>query len=53
VVSGILGGLDSVVMEDNQVILDPNSNLGLFLLRCILTFNLLSFEVLLYSCSWS
>lgn len=41
---GILGGLDSVVMEDNQVILDPNSNLGLFLRRCILTFNLLSFE---------
>lgn len=41
---GILGGLDSVVMEDNQVILDPNSNLGLFLRRCILTLNLLSFE---------
>lgn len=41
---GILGGLDSVVMEDNQVILDPNSNLGLFLRRCILTFNLISFE---------
>lgn len=41
---GILGGLDLAVMEDNQVILDPNSNLGLFLRRCILTFNLLSFE---------
>ncbi|KAL3596744.1 hypothetical protein D5086_008381 [Populus alba] len=41
---GILGGLDLAVMEDNQVILDPNSNLGLFLRRCILTLNLLSFE---------
>ncbi|KAJ4828800.1 hypothetical protein Tsubulata_010814 [Turnera subulata] len=41
---GVLGGSDSVIMEDNQVILDPSSNLGLFLRRCILAFNLLSFE---------
>ncbi|GKV15440.1 hypothetical protein SLEP1_g26231 [Rubroshorea leprosula] len=41
---GILGGLDSGVVEDDQIILDPNSNLGLFLRRCILAFNLLSFE---------
>ncbi|KAB2613314.1 anaphase-promoting complex subunit 5 [Pyrus ussuriensis x Pyrus communis] len=31
-------------MRDDQVILDPNSNLGMFLRRCILAFNLLSFE---------
>ncbi|KAK6259408.1 hypothetical protein SCA6_013882 [Theobroma cacao] len=41
---GILGGPDSGVMEDDQVILDPNSNLGMFLRRCILAFNLLTFE---------
>ncbi|KAA3474666.1 anaphase-promoting complex subunit 5 [Gossypium australe] len=39
-----LGGPDSGVMEDDQVILDPNSNLGMFLRRCILAFNLLTFE---------
>lgn len=47
-ISGILGGSDSVVIEDNQVILDPNSNLGMFLRRCILAFNLLSFEVFFF-----
>ncbi|KAG6658106.1 anaphase-promoting complex subunit 5 isoform X3 [Carya illinoinensis] len=41
---GILGGPESGVMEDDQVILDPSSNLGMFLRRCILAFNLLSFE---------
>ncbi|KAK8588597.1 hypothetical protein V6N13_087505 [Hibiscus sabdariffa] len=39
-----LGGPDSGVMDDDQVILDPNSNLGMFLRRCILAFNLLTFE---------
>ncbi|XP_024928384.3 anaphase-promoting complex subunit 5 [Ziziphus jujuba] len=41
---GILGGTDSGVVEDDQVILDPSSNLGMFLRRCVLAFNLLSFE---------
>ncbi|XVE72336.1 hypothetical protein DITRI_Ditri11bG0031600 [Diplodiscus trichospermus] len=41
---GILGGPDSGVMEDDQVVLDLNSNLGIFLRRCILAFNLLTFE---------
>ncbi|WVY90510.1 hypothetical protein V8G54_036024 [Vigna mungo] len=31
-------------VEDDQVILDMNSNLGIFLRRCVLAFNLLSFE---------
>ncbi|GMI77048.1 hypothetical protein like AT1G06590 [Hibiscus trionum] len=39
-----LGGPDSGVMDDDQVILDPSSNLGVFLRRCILAFNLLTFE---------
>lgn len=42
---GILGGPDSSVVDDDQTILDPNSNLGIFLRRCLLAFNLLSFEV--------
>uniref|UniRef100_A0A2N9F9B1 Reverse transcriptase zinc-binding domain-containing protein n=1 Tax=Fagus sylvatica TaxID=28930 RepID=A0A2N9F9B1_FAGSY len=42
---GILGGPESGVMEDDQVILDPGSTLGMFLRRCILAFNLLSFEI--------
>ncbi|PSS17623.1 Anaphase-promoting complex subunit like [Actinidia chinensis var. chinensis] len=41
---GILGGPDSNVVDDDQIILDPNSNLGMFLRRCLLAFNLLSFE---------
>ncbi|KAE8735685.1 hypothetical protein F3Y22_tig00000340pilonHSYRG01241 [Hibiscus syriacus] len=40
-----LGGVDSGVMDDGHVILDPNSNLGMFLRRCILAFNLLTFEM--------
>ncbi|KAJ9707253.1 hypothetical protein PVL29_002305 [Vitis rotundifolia] len=41
---GILAGLDSGVVEDDQIMLDSNSNLGVFLRRCMLAFNLLSFE---------
>ncbi|GAB2285057.1 hypothetical protein Dimus_019513 [Dionaea muscipula] len=41
---GILGGSDSSVMEDDQISLDPCSNLGKFVRRCVLAFNLLSFE---------
>ncbi|KAJ8555447.1 hypothetical protein K7X08_012943 [Anisodus acutangulus] len=41
---GILGGSDSNVMDDDQIILDPSSNLGVFVRRCLLAFNLLSFE---------
>ncbi|CAA7026406.1 unnamed protein product [Microthlaspi erraticum] len=41
---GILGSLDSGAVQDDQIILDPNSNLGMFVRRCILAFNLLSFE---------
>ncbi|CAI0398448.1 unnamed protein product, partial [Linum tenue] len=39
-----LGGTESAVIEDNQVVLDPNSYLGMFVRRCVLAFNLLSFE---------
>ena len=46
--SGILGGPDSSVVDDDQTILDPNSNLGMFLRRCLLAFNLLSFEVFIF-----
>ncbi|XP_047308492.1 anaphase-promoting complex subunit 5 [Impatiens glandulifera] len=38
-----LGGTESSV-DDDQIILDPNCELGLFLRRCILEFNKLSFE---------
>ncbi|KAK6782537.1 hypothetical protein RDI58_020333 [Solanum bulbocastanum] len=41
---GILGGSDSNVVDDDQIILDPSSNLGVFVRRCLLAFNLLSFE---------
>ncbi|KAL4364485.1 hypothetical protein AHAS_Ahas07G0010800 [Arachis hypogaea] len=43
-IRGILGGPDSGAIEDDQIILDLNSNLGIFLRRCVLAFNLLSFE---------
>ncbi|KAK7276743.1 hypothetical protein RIF29_17889 [Crotalaria pallida] len=43
-IRGILGGPDSGAVEDDQVILDLNSNLGIFLRRCVLAFNFLSFE---------
>ncbi|CAJ2634150.1 unnamed protein product [Trifolium pratense] len=42
-IRGILAGPETS-LEDDQVILDPNSNLGIFLRRCILSFNLLPFE---------
>ncbi|KAM7278780.1 hypothetical protein ACFE04_005914 [Oxalis oulophora] len=42
---GILAVPDSGPIEDDQVILDPNSHLGMFLRRCVLAFNLLSFEI--------
>ncbi|XP_027063423.1 anaphase-promoting complex subunit 5 isoform X1 [Coffea arabica] len=41
---GILGGSESHVMDDDQIMLDPSSNLGLFVRRCLLSFNLLPFE---------
>ena len=44
---GILGSLDSGAVQDDRIVLDHNSNLGMFVRRCILAFNLLSFEVLL------
>ncbi|PRQ52142.1 putative tetratricopeptide-like helical domain, anaphase-promoting complex subunit 5 [Rosa chinensis] len=40
---GVLGGPD-VILEADQVVLDPNSNLGMFVRRCVLAFNLLTFE---------
>ncbi|KAK7372815.1 hypothetical protein VNO80_06203 [Phaseolus coccineus] len=43
-IRGILGGSYSGAVEDDQIILDMNSNLGIFLRRCVLAFNLLSFE---------
>ena len=43
--SGILGGPEAGVVEDDQIILDPNSSLGMFLRHCVLAFNMLSFEV--------
>lgn len=45
--SGILGGSDSNVMDDDQIMLDPNSIIGMFIRRCLLTFNQMSFEVLI------
>ncbi|KAJ4728991.1 anaphase-promoting complex subunit 5 [Melia azedarach] len=41
---GILGGPDPSAVDDEQVVLDPNSNLGMFVRRCLLAFNLLCFE---------
>ncbi|KAK6116325.1 hypothetical protein DH2020_049952 [Rehmannia glutinosa] len=41
---GILGGTDSNVMDDDQIMLDPNSNVGMFIRRCLLAFNQMSFE---------
>lgn len=40
----ILGGADLSAVDDEQVVLDPNSNLGMFVRRCLLAFNLLCFE---------
>ncbi|KAK4493345.1 hypothetical protein RD792_017764 [Penstemon davidsonii] len=41
---GILGGSDSNVMDDDQIMLDPNSNIGMFTRRCLLAFNQMPFE---------
>lgn len=41
---GILGGCDSNVMDDDQIMLDPNSIIGMFVRRCLLSFNQMSFE---------
>lgn len=41
---GILGGPELGMLGDDQISLDPSSQLGTFLRRCILAFNLLSFE---------
>ncbi|KAK7385926.1 hypothetical protein VNO78_31903 [Psophocarpus tetragonolobus] len=43
-IRGILGGPESGAIEEDQVILDMNSSLGIFLRRSVLAFNLLSFE---------
>ncbi|KAL0404244.1 UNVERIFIED_CONTAM: Anaphase-promoting complex subunit [Sesamum radiatum] len=42
---GILGGSDANVMDDDQIMLDPNSIIGMFIRRCLLAFNQMSFEV--------
>lgn len=42
---GVFLGADAGGLEDENNILDPTSSLGVFLRRCILAFNLLSFEV--------
>ncbi|GFQ05969.1 anaphase-promoting complex subunit 5 [Phtheirospermum japonicum] len=41
---GILGAPDSNVMDDDQIMLDPNSSIGMFIRRCLLAFNQMSFE---------
>ncbi|KAL6554441.1 hypothetical protein OROMI_020114 [Orobanche minor] len=41
---GILGAHDSNVMDDDQILLDPNSSIGMFIRRCLLAFNQMSFE---------
>lgn len=34
-------------MDDDQIMLDPNSIIGMFIRRCLLTFNQMSFEVII------
>ncbi|KAL8147571.1 hypothetical protein AgCh_005044 [Apium graveolens] len=41
---GILAGPDTTVMDDDQISLDPTSNLGVYVRRCLLAFNVMSFE---------
>ncbi|XP_024981505.1 anaphase-promoting complex subunit 5 isoform X2 [Cynara cardunculus var. scolymus] len=41
---GILAGPETSIVDDDQINLDPNSNLGMYLRRCLLAFNILSFE---------
>ncbi|KAH9770639.1 Anaphase-promoting complex subunit 5 [Citrus sinensis] len=49
----ILGGTDLSAVDDEQVVLDPNSNLGMFVRRCLLAFNLLCFELQRFNVSTS
>uniref|UniRef100_A0A7N0RJI6 Anaphase-promoting complex subunit 5 n=1 Tax=Kalanchoe fedtschenkoi TaxID=63787 RepID=A0A7N0RJI6_KALFE len=44
ILRGVLGAPDAGGLEDENYFLDPTSSLGVFLRRCILAFNLLSFE---------
>lgn len=44
----MLGGPFLGLVNADQIILDPGSNLGMFLRRCLLAFNLLSFEVFVF-----
>ncbi|KAK4397778.1 Anaphase-promoting complex subunit [Sesamum angolense] len=37
-------GSDANVMDDDQIMLDPNSIIGMFIRRCLLAFNQMSFE---------
>ncbi|XP_058071966.1 anaphase-promoting complex subunit 5 [Magnolia sinica] len=41
---GVLATPEMGNVEDDQIFLDPNSHLGMFLRRCIVAFNQLSFE---------
>ncbi|XP_042427644.1 anaphase-promoting complex subunit 5-like isoform X2 [Zingiber officinale] len=41
---GVLSSPEGSSMEDEQIYLDPNGHLGIFLRCCILAFNMLSFE---------
>lgn len=41
---GVIATADGAHLEDDQIFLDPNSHLGVFLRCCILSFNLLTFE---------
>nr|KAJ0185807.1 hypothetical protein LSAT_V11C900467260 [Lactuca sativa] len=41
---GILAGPETSIVDDDQINLDPNSNLGMYIRRCLLAFNILSFE---------
>ncbi|KAI4325182.1 hypothetical protein MLD38_030600 [Melastoma candidum] len=43
-IRGLLPVPDGGGSDYDQIVLEPSSNLGLFLRRCILTFNILSFE---------
>ncbi|EPS62003.1 hypothetical protein M569_12790, partial [Genlisea aurea] len=42
----ILGGSESTVMDDDQILLDPSSTIGLYVRRCLLAFNQMSFEAI-------
>ena len=44
--TGILAGPETSIVDDDQINLDPISTLGMYLRRCLLAFNHMSFEVL-------